>query len=522
MRLIPFSLGALLVLQLGIFARANVKLPAIIGDNMVLQRSGKVPVWGWASPGEHVQVQFDQQVAKTVAGDDGSWQVILDLSKEPQGPFEMVVAGNNTLKLKNILVGQVWVCSGQSNMEMGIKGVFNADEEVAAANYPGIRLFNVTKQIAHQAEKDVKGRWTVCTPANVVLGRWTGFSAVAYFFGRELNLQLGGTPVGLIDCSWGGTWVAAWTSSDSLAAKPILAPLLGWYGRDMKNYPTLIEKFQVEMTAWQKRANDAKMAGKDPPPRPARPLNPTTQPYPGQLYDGMVAPLTPLAIAGTIWYQGESDANRPDRYRISFPNLISNWREKWGRGDFPFIFVQLANYTPPKTEPGESDWAELREAQTFALGLPNTAMAVTIDVGEAKTIHPRDKQDVGKRLALAALAMVYGKHVEFWGPMYSAMTVEGSSIRLTFMHADGLFAKNGKPANFAIAGRNHKFVWADAAIEGNAIVVHSDKVPAPVAVRYAWAENPPQPCNIYNGAGLPAAPFRTDDWPGVPAGENIP
>lgn len=512
---------ALLAILSSITARADVKLPANFGDNMVLQRSTNVPIWGWANPGEHVRIRFDQEAAHAIVGDDG-WRVSLDLSKEPRGPLEMTVEGQNKLTVKNILVGEVWICSGQSNMEMGIKGVFNAAHEIAAADHPNIRLFNVKPHCSDQIVNDLTGNWNICTPESVVLGRWTGFSAVGYFFGRELNQQLGDTPIGLIDCSWGGTVAEAWMSSDALAANPALASLLDRYPKDVKNYPATLQKYEQDLAVWQKEADADDTVGRQPRMRPAKPYSPTTQPnYAARIYNGVVAPLIPCAIAGVIWYQGEADTVHAYRYRMIFTALITNWRTKWGRGDFPFLFVQLANFNTPDLEPANNAWAELREAQTMALSSANTAMAVTIDVGETLTIHSRDKQDVGYRLALAALATVYQKNIEYRGPTYRSMSVEGNNIRVKFAHADGLLARDHAPANFAIAGKDRKFVWADAAINDDTIVVHSGRVSAPIAVRYAWAENPPALCNIYyNATGLPMAPFRTDDWPGITMGKE--
>ncbi len=521
MKSIWLMVVALMILGFGRSVRADVKLPAIIGDNMVLQRSVSVPIWGWAKSGEHVRVQFDQQVAQAVAGDDGAWHVSLDLSKEPRGPLDMTVEGDNTLTVKNILVGEVWICSGQSNMEFGIKGAFNAAHEVADANHPNIRLFNVKPHLSDSIVNDVTGKWDVCTPRSVVLGRWTGFSAVGYFFGRELNQHLDDTPVGMIDCSWGGTVAEAWMSRDALAANPALASLLGRYDTDVKNYPTAMQKYERDLADWQKEADADNAAGRQPRMRPAKPYEPTTQPnYGARIYDGMLAPIIPYAIAGVVWYQGESDTFHAYRYRTIFPALITDWRTKWGRGDFPFLFVQLANYYLPTSGPADDACAELREAQAMTLSVPNTAMAVTIDIGETLTIHPRDKQDVGYRLALAALATVYGKNVEYQGPTYSSMSVEGNSIRVKFAHAQGLVFRDHKPVNFAIAGKDRKFVWADAVIDKDTIVVHSDRISAPVAVRYAWAQNPPNVCDMYNQAGLPMVPFRTDDWPGITEGKE--
>ncbi|MGB9624270.1 MAG: sialate O-acetylesterase [Phycisphaerae bacterium] len=476
-------------------AAAAVKLPAVIGDNMVLQRDMKVPIWGTADPGEKVTVTIGDQKAATTAGADGRWMVRLDPLKAG-GPFEMTVAGNNKITLKDILVGEVWVCSGQSNMAMTVKAAANAHEEISAAKYPDIRLFTVARKVAATPQSDTQGSWVRCSPETV-----GDFSAAAYYFGRHLYRELD-VPIGLIHSSWGGTPAEAWTSRSTLEADPALKAIVDRWDEQIAN---------------ARRAGNA-AENKRPAARGAKPpADLAASPgRPSSLYNGMIQPLIPYAIRGAIWYQGEANAGRAYQYRKLFPAMIQDWRKAWGQGDFPFLFVQLANFQPTKPEPSDSTWAELREAQTMTLSLPKTGMAVIIDIGEAKDIHPKNKQDVGKRLALAALAIAYGKDVAYSGPMYDSMKIEGDRIRLTFKHVDGgLVAKDGKLKGFAIAGADRKFVWAEAQIDGDTVVVHSDKVARPVAVRYAWADNPE--CNLYNKAGLPASPFRTDDWPGVTA-----
>jgi sialate O-acetylesterase len=442
-----------------------VKLPAVIGDNMVLQRDMPVPVWGWADKGEDVTVTIAGQTQTAKAGDDGRWKVVFDKMEVGQ-PLEMTVKGSsgNTITLKNILVGEVWVCSGQSNMEMGIGMCDKAKEEIAAANYPEIRLLMVPNVKAAQPADDIKAVWKLCTPQSVAADGWGGFSALAYYFGRQLHKDLK-VPIGLIDTTWGGTPAEFWTSHKVLDADPTLKPLA-----------------QGESSC---------------------------------LYNGMIAPLIPYAIRGAIWYQGESNLSRAYQYRTLLPAMIANWRTDWAQGDFPFGIVQLAPYRYGGQNP--ANWAELCEAQRMTLDAsPNSGMAVTTDIGNVKDIHPTNKQDVGRRLALWALAKTYGKSdLVYSGPIYKSMAVEGNKIRLQFDHlGGGLKSSDGKPlVEFTVAGADQKFVPAVAEIDNNSVVVHADAVAQPVAVRYAWRDDT-QP-NLANKEGLPASPFRTDAWKGV-------
>jgi sialate O-acetylesterase len=458
---------------------AAVKLPSIFADHMVLQRDTPIAVWGTADPGEAITVKLGGASVSGAAGSDGRFALKLP-AIAAGGPHTLTV---NAIEVKDVLVGEVWVCSGQSNMEWPVGAAQDPEKEAAAANYPKLRHFAVKKAIASEPLADAPGAWAVCAPDTV-----GAFTAVGYFFGRELLADLD-VPIGLVHTSWGGTAAEAWTSRAALTADADLKPL--------------VERWDAAI------AKDAKAAE-----------NPNRV---SSLYNAMLAPIAPYAIRGAIWYQGESNASRAFQYRKLFSTMIQDWRQRFGRGDFPFLFVQLANFTPALPEPAESDWAELREAQTMTLALPNTAMAVTIDIGDAADIHPRNKQEVGRRLALAARAMTYGRKVPFSGPMYQSMAVEGDAIRVRFAHADGgLAARDGAPLRgFAIAGPDKKFVWADETkIDGASVVVRSAKVAQPVAVRYAWANNP-EGCNLVNADGkLPASPFRTDDWPGVTQANN--
>ncbi len=493
-------------------AYSAVKLPAVIGNNMVLQRDVPVPIWGWADKGEEVTVTAAGQTLTAKAGDDGRWKVVLAKLNVGQ-PLEMTVKGSsgNTITLKNILVGDVWLCSGQSNMQMNVGSCNDAAKDIAAANFPQIRLITVPCVGTPEPQKDFAGQWVECAPNTV-----GGFSAAAYFFGRMLHQEIK-VPIGLIHCSWGASSCETWIKRSALDADPQYQAMLKSYDEKVRTYdPKKAEEDQKkQMDEWKKAADAAKAAGKEPPPAPWFHDPRFDQFRPANCYNGMILPLEPFALRGAIWYQGETNAGRAYEYRQLFPLMIRQWREDWAQGDFPFIFVQLANFMPVQEQPTQSAWAELREAQTMSLHTPNTGMAVIVDIGDAKDIHPKNKQDVGRRLALWALANVYGQKIVFSGPMYKWMEKKGNEIVLHFDHqGTGLVAKGGEPLKgFSIAGADQKFVWADARIVGDTIVVSSPGVADPVAVRYAWADNPV--CNLYNREGLPASPFRTDAWKGV-------
>lgn len=489
---------------------ADIKLPAVIGDNMVLQRGKETPIWGWGEPGEKIMVgvSWHSMTWEITADRTGKWTFTIN-PPSTAGPHEITFSGKNTIKIKNILVGEVWVCSGQSNMQWSVRQSANAEQEIAEADYPNVRLFSVERKVADKPQTDCTGSWSECSPETV-----PGFSAVAYFFGRELHKELN-VPIGLIHTSWGGTPAEAWTRRGVLESEADCMPILQRFDEAIAKYPEEKKKYDESLIQWKEAVEKAKAEGKEPPRRPAPPFGPGNPHSPAGLYNAMVAPLIPYGIQGAIWYQGESNADRAYQYRKLFPAMIKNWRADWGQGDFPFLFVQLANFTAIEPEPVDSAWAELREAQLMTLALPNTGMAVIIDIGEANDIHPKNKQDVGKRLALWALAKTYGKDLVYSGPIYKSMRIEGDKIVLDFEHiGSGLVAGGGEPLKgFAVAGADHKFVWADAKIDGKTVVVSSTEVSEPAAVRYGWANNPI--CNLYNKEGLPASPFRTDDWPGI-------
>lgn len=499
-----------LVMLSGGAVLADVRLPAVIGDNMVLQQGERVAIWGWAEPGEQVTatVSWSRAKPEATADQDGKWSFKIDAPKAG-GPYKMTIKGKNEINLDDIMSGEVWVCSGQSNMQWTVQSSANAEQEIAAADYPNIRLFTVTRKVAREPQSDCEGSWTSCSPQTA-----PGFSAVAYFFGRELHKRLD-VPVGLIHTSWGGTPAEAWTRREVLESDDDFKPILKRFDDAMARYPQAYKEYEQKIEEWKQAVENAKTEGSRAPGRPREPFGPSHPHSPSGLYNAMIAPLIPYGIQGAIWYQGESNAGRAYQYRTLFPAMITNWRQDWGQGDFPFLFVQLANFMQTKPDPGDSAWAELREAQTMTLCLPNAGMATIIDIGEANNIHPKNKQDVGKRLALWALARTYGKDVVYSGPIYRSMKVEGGKIRLSFDHVgSGLVAGDGEALQgFAIAGADRKFVWAEANIDGRTVVVGSDQVASPVAVRYAWADNPV--CNLYNKENLPAGPFRTDDWPGA-------
>jgi len=488
---------------------ADVRLPAIISDHMVLQADMAAPIWGWADAGEKVTVKFAGQTKTATPDANGRWQVALDkltVSKEPQ---QLTVEGHNKLAVSDVLVGEVWLGSGQSNMAMTVDRSRDYEQEQQAAKLPELRMFTVARNPQPERQLDCQGSWVVCTPDTV--GK---FSATAFFFGRDLQTALK-QPIGLINSSYGGTAIEAWTSVAVQSKLPMYAevdarwaPLLA-----AKWDPAAAEaKYQKQLEVHKKAVADAKTAGKAAPRAPRKSIDPKLDPNrPGNLFNGMIEPIIPYAFRGAIWYQGESNSARTyaDKYAIQLRTMIGEWRSRFGH-DFPFAWVQLPDYRTPQTDPVEtSTWAIVREQMLQALDTPQTGMAICLGAGEAKDIHPKDKQSVGDRLARWALAKVYHQSNESSGPLPSGHVVSGKYIVITFTHADGLKAKDGEVKGFAIAGADKKFVWASARIDGNKVIVSSPEVAQPVAVRYAWADNPVW--SLVNSAGLPATPFRTDD-----------
>lgn len=636
---------------------AKPVLPAVFSDNMVLQQQTQVPIWGQAAKGKKVIItaSWDGKTYTALADTEGNWKTEIQ-TPTAGGPYTIRISDGKEVKLTNVMIGEVWICSGQSNMEMPLKGwgkVMNYQQEIDNANYPDIRLYQVKKTVSPiplTAGESTMGGWQNCAPQTV-----EEFSAVAYFFARELNRKLN-VPVGVIDVTWGGTPAESWTSVETLnilpefpdktvliqKAQEDMPGAMAIYNRMMDEWETEVRKkdrgYEDKQPLWAGVDFDASTWGKiqlpgfieeqvDPNfegtiwlrrevelsdgwlkrdlkvelncidddditffngqeigrtygigtvrhytvPRsvlrkgknvltirlgdtggnsgipgdpsmlyitngkdkislagewqqkisifnknevPQQPLSfQTCQFYPTVLYNGMLHPLIPFAMKGVIWYQGEANADRAYQYRDLFPLMIRDWRTQWNK-DFPFYFVQLASFMQRTDQPEESAWAELREAQTQTLNLENTGMAVTIDIGDANDIHPKNKQEVGRRLSLIALNQTYGKENAYSGPIYNHIQLRNNEIEVYFEHIDGqLVAQGGELKGFTIAGADHKFHPATARIVNDKVVVSSDKVPFPVAVRYGWANNPD--CNLYNKAGLPASPFRTDDWPGV-------
>lgn len=648
-------LAGLLAMALGAAAQTPPPLLSpIFTDHMVMQRAKKNTFWGWAPPGTKVRVSVSGKSGQGTADASGKWTARVD-PPAVGGPYTLAVDGPQHLELHDVMVGDVWICSGQSNMEMGISLTDNAAGDIASSADPGLRLYMVPHATAFDPVKVNAGAWAQCDPTSIANGGWGGFSAVGYHFGKELRRRLG-VPIGLVETSWGGTIAEAWTSRPSVERfgdfkssldmidqlkrqpalpyptmvdnwlkkndpgvrerwqdsaegwKPIQMPKpyeeIGlrdfdgtvWFRKELqlgetptgvatltlgaiddidvtfvngvavgsgyvynadrvynipagtlhqgKNVITVltldtgggggftsdVDHLKLEYPAsvdiggrvslplageWGYRIGaDLKKTEAAPRPINDNPNIPTV------LYNGMVAPIVPLAIKGAIWYQGESNADRAYQYRRLLPTMIADWRRSFGQGDFPFYIVSLANYMAKKDVPGDDAWAELRESQAMtARNVKNSGLAVTIDVGDPNDIHPKDKRTVGYRLALNALHGVYGEDVVYSGPTYRSMSVENGTIRLRFDHAEGgLAAKGGKLPAFAIAGADRKWVWADARIDGDTVVVSSPKVAQPVAVRYAWESNPV--ATLVNGAGLPAVPFRTDDWAGMTFGKK--
>ena len=642
---IPWAILLLLFLIDSLTAQVN--LSPIFNNNMVLQQGMEIPVWGWASPGEKVTVTLDKSIVSVRTNKEGQWTLKLP-AMNYGGPFEMTVKGKNTLKFKNILIGEVWVCSGQSNMEFYLINSKNGEAEVTVSDYPDIRLYTVKKRISQTPAIHLEdSEWLPCSPASSPL-----FSAVGYFFAKELydNLKV---PIGIINTAWGGTLAESWTSKETISKNPDFAEHMAQLKKiDLEKYALTFEnevksrvgaestvdlgikgglpvwanpnyddtnwKFMklpgyfehngleaVDGTVWFRKEVEVlpDEAGKIATLSLAKindsdstflngilvgsnhliaeksrvytipagllksgkniitvqvkdiggrggiygdstvlklqcqnrtiPLSgnwkykvglvkytavPGPNAYPTLLFNGMIHPLIPYGIRGVIWYQGEGNANRAKQYQRLFPDMIKDWRDHWGQGDFPFLFVQLASFMKCDSLPQESSWAELREAQSKTLALSNTGMAVTLDVGDELLIHPTNKKPVGKRLVLAALKVAYNKDIIFSGPVYKAMRVDGEKVTLTFEDVgDGLKIKDkyGYPKGFTVAGKDHKFYWARAQLTGkNTLEVYCPEVNNPVAVRYGWGNNPAD-ANLYNSADLPASPFRTDNWQGI-------
>ena len=506
----------MLVAACCVSVRADVTLPDVIASGMVLQQKQVVPIWGTAEPGESVTVTFGKTKKTAVADVNGKWRVDLGRLSANSSPQAMTIAGKNTIVLKDILIGEVWLVAGQSNMQRLLRETDNGEAVQAAANHPNIRLFNVSREVAFKRRTGKLAEWLACTPESV-----KEFSAAGYYFGVELEKTLK-VPIGLINSSYGGSQVEAWTPVEYLNASPDLRPTV----ERTKIWNAERDRVRVEYDAaikkWRDDSEKAKTAGARPSPSPAVPDALRDYRIASSIYDRMIEPLIPFAIRGAVWYQGESNEARAEQYGILLPVFIRSWRERWKQGDFPFGIVQLPNYRSQKPEPEESAWSFIRENQRrTAASVKNTGLIVTIDIGVANDIHPKNKLDVGRRMAVWALADVYGQKVAT-APVIKRIDQKGAKIYLTFENVgNGLKIRSGdRLEEFAVAGEDKKWHWAEARIvKKNLVEVSSAQVPAPKAVRYAFNSNPKNP-NLTNDSGLPVSPFRSDDWPDPTAGKR--
>jgi sialate O-acetylesterase len=502
-------------------AWAQVKPSALFSNHMVLQSGMAVPVWGTAGAAEKVMVKFQGQIQTAAADADGKWMVWL-ANLKAGGPFEMTIAGDRAgetpIVVKDVLVGEVWLGSGQSNMDFTVAtttrhyfaGVQNKEQEIAAANYPNIRMFTGGWKNSYEPQSEISGSWLIVTPENV-----KEMSAIGYLFARDMQKELK-VPFGIVTEAFGASTAEAWISREALDVNPQLKPLVEAFDAKVAAYKEHPPDITAALKAWEAAVAKANAAGTRPPRRPSNGDPIGDQHNPTVMFNGMIAPVIPYAIKGVLWYQGEAINGGSTGYKL-YPllqaTLIKDWRQRWGEGNFAFYICQLAPLKPWPTRP--DTWynnPDVREAQATVLSIPNTGMAVTIDIGDPSNIHPKDKQDVADRLTRIALANTYGRKIEYSGPRYDSMKVEGNAVRIKFIHTTGgLVAKGGELKTFVIAGKDGKFVPASARIEKDAVVVSSPDVAEPVAVRYAW-DNYPEGCNLYNGDGLPAAPFRTDSF----------
>ena len=495
-----------LLLLLGSSTVKAVKPNSLFSNGAVFQRGVDVPVWGTADKGEKISVEFNGQKVETVSV-DGKWIVKLKPMKENSTPQNLTIIGNNTVIVSDILVGEVWVCSGSSNMErqLGLRGgqkpILNwLMEAQDAKNYPQIRQYATRGYSGETKTDDTKSKWVICDTLSV-----KSFSSVGFFFARALTQEMK-VPVGLIFSAWGGTSAEKWTSRAALEGNPLLKSIVEDYDKKILDFTAAMAKFKLNedslLTKWKLDTLAARAAIKNLPRKPMAPNDPKKSTECGGLFNGMISPLIPYAMKGVIWYQGESNNGRHIQYQTLFPTMIADWRKNWNIGEFPFLFVQVAPYKAMSPE--------IREAQLISWQkMPNTAMVVTVDCGDSADIHPINKKPVGERLALAAKALAYKQNVIYSGPLYRTMKVQGAEIELSFDYVGkGLVAKGKELTDFMIAGSDNKFVAAKAIIKGDCIIVSSDKITTPVAVRMGWSNVPH--VNLFNQEGLPASPFRTD------------
>jgi sialate O-acetylesterase len=491
------TFASLAMIGLSLCINAEVKLPALLSDHAVLQQDTKVHIWGTASPGEDVTVSILGQTAKTKTSENGKWTVWLKPMKSA-APTEMTVAGTNTIVVKDILIGEVWIGTGQSNMEWFVKQSNNAEQEIANSANPQIRLFKVNHKISDTPLAEATGEWRVCGPE--VVGN---FSATEYFFGRELY-KATKLPMGLIESCWSATPGQSWLSKPALEAVPELKYIFDDWNGVLAKYPEAMKRYTEALDKWKTDSTQKQAQGMKPAAMPREPEGPGSKNAPASLYNGMIAPIAPYTMRGVLWYQGEANAYEKTAfpYRYLLKALITDWRTAWGQGDFPFMVVQLSAFTK------HPYWPILRESQLEALKLPNTTLTVTIDIGDSTNAHSKKKQELGYRLSLAARHLAYKEDIEYSGPLYKQAEVEEKHVRIHFEHATGLQANGGGSlTGFTVAGADGKFVPANARVDGQTVVVSNPGIASPVAVRYAWLDWPV--CNLINGAGLPASPFRT-------------
>lgn len=511
--------GLVGVLAASPVALGEIKLPNMFGDRAVLQRGEELSIWGWAEAGETVTVAFEGQMKSAQAGADGTWKVALDALKANATPQVLTVSGSTSesITVADVLVGEVWMASGQSNMQWSLSRTEGAKEEIAGATNPGLRMFLTDLKTAAEPQTDAGGQWLDTTPANA-----GSFSAVGYYYGKRLHADLK-VPVGIIRTAWGGKPSEAFTTKETLASKPQGKALVAQWDERMAAFDAEKEqvKYEKKLEEWKTQVAAIKTANavegaeqKRLPRKPGLETAPNlSSNCPGAIYNAMVHPWVGYGMKGAIWYQGESNAGRAKQYETIFPLLIEDWRKQWKK-ELSFYFVQLANFKKPSDKPGVPDaWAELQNAQLLTLSLSKTGMAVINDIGMANNIHPTNKLDVGERLARWALAGDYGrKDMVVSGPLYVSSAVKGGKVRIKFKYAEGLKSRDGGALKrFEIAGKEQQWHWAEAVIEGSDVIVSSADVAAPVAVRYAWASNPTG-ANLVNGVGLPASLFRTDAW----------
>ena len=488
-------------------AFAKLTLASFFSNNGILQRDQEIPIWGTAEAGEKVTVSFHGQTQTVLANAEGRWELKLSpIPAQARGETLTVSgSGGDSITLNNIVVGDIWLCSGQSNMEWTMQRSKNSEEELANSNYPAIRLYTVGRNPSEKPVDNVPSEWVECSAQTV-----GPFSGVGYYFGRALYQRLQ-VPIGLINSSYGGTLVEAWMSEEALRSTPASQGFIERYKERVATYPAEMEKYENSLAQWESEKAEAEKAGKAFKKRaPRKPEGAGSRWMPASLYNGMIHPLIKAAIKGVIWYQGESNDKYYEDYAVLFPLMVQQWRKDFRQENLPFYYVQIANCFR-RTDATGMLWAYQREAQESALRLPHTGMAVTIDIGEDKDIHPKNKQDVGARLARIAFADVYGLGGEYSGPVFKSMKVEGNDMRVSFDHAEGLKSTTPSVEGFEIAGKDGRYYAAQARIDGDSVLVSSSRVKDPENVRYAWHNTPV--ATLANGEGLPARPFRTDKQP---------